>query len=84
MVGHPGSAYEYKDFLPQKGFYVVSEDSYVPRKGDIIVIDKIAGHPNGHIAMYSGSQWISDFVQRDMWGGSAFRNSKAAHVIFRK
>lgn len=84
MVGHPGSAYEYKDFLPKIGFYAVSEVSYVPRKGDIVVIDRIDGHPNGHIAMYSGSQWISDFVQRDMWGGSAFRNSKAAHVIFRK
>ena len=83
-VGHPESACDYKDFLPKLGFYAVDEDSYVPHKGDIVVIDKISGHPYGHIAMYSGSQWISDFVQKDMWGGSAFRNSKAAHVIFRK
>lgn len=83
-TGHPRSAYEYKDFLPKIGFHAVEENNYVPQKGDIIVINKIEGHPNGHIAMYSGKKWISDFVQIDMWGGSAFRNNKAAHVFFRK
>ena len=29
---------------------------------------------HGHIAMFTGGEWISDFIQRDMWGGSAYRN----------
>lgn len=75
---NPYTEKEYNDI------HAVEENNYVPQKGDIIVINKIEGHPNGHIAMYSGKKWISDFVQIDMWGGSAFRNNKAAHVFFRK
>ena len=83
-INHPVPAYEYKDFLPKLGFKAVDASSYSPRKGDIIVIAPIEGHSSGHIAMYSGSKWISDFVQSDMWGGSAYRNCKASHVFFRK
>ena len=41
------------------------------------------GHPHGHIAMYSGNHWISDFVQRDMWGGNAYRD-KADYTLVRR
>ena len=34
------------------------------KKGDITVTDRNAAHPHGHIAMWCGSNWISDFVQR--------------------
>lgn len=83
-AGHPEYAYQYMEFLPNLGFFTVDESAYTPQKGDIIVIDRIAGHPYGHIAMYSGEKWVSDFVQADMWGGSAYRNSNAYHQIFRK
>lgn len=35
------------------------------QKGDITVIEKNKYHKYGHIAMYSGSQWISDFRQKN-------------------
>ena len=34
-----------------------------PQKGDIYVQNKTKSHIHGHIAMYSGQQWISDFRQ---------------------
>ena len=34
-----------------------------PQKGDIYVQNKTNSHVHGHIAMYSGQQWISDFRQ---------------------
>ena len=82
-MGHPTSACDYDTFLPRIGFHVVSKENYSPQKGDIIVLEAVEGHTYGHIAMYSGSKWISDFVQSDMWGGSAYRN-KAEYNIFRR
>lgn len=83
MNGHPSEAYQYVDFLPKVGFYEVDKSGYIPQPGDVIVIQPVAGHPHGHIAMYSGSNWISDFVQIDMWGGSDYRK-KANYNLFRK
>ena len=81
--GHPRYACDYDTFLPNIGFRAVSKEGYVPRAGDIIVLEAVPGHQAGHIAMYSGEKWISDFVQGDMWGGGAYRN-KAEYTIFRK
>lgn len=41
-------------------------------------------HEHGHIAMYDGRQWISDFVQRDMFGGKAYRNNETACHLYRR
>ena len=32
-----------------------------------MVILPFTGHKYGHIAMYNGQQWISDFKQRRLW-----------------
>lgn len=70
--GRPASACDYDTYLESRGFHKVSNDNYEPRKGDIVVHEATEGHPYGHIAMYSGTQWISDFVQRDMFGGQSY------------
>ena len=72
--GRPGSAKDYDSFLPSLGFYEVDPNNYIPQAGDIVVHEAKEGHEHGHIAMYDGSDWISDFIQRDMFGGSAYRN----------
>lgn len=82
-MGHPKSACSYDSFLPKLGFYQVDKKNYFPQKGDIIVLEAVDGHPSGHIAMFSRDRWISDFVQQDMWGGSAYRN-KAEYTLFRR
>ncbi len=60
-----------------------SEDGYTPIRGDIVVLQPTANSSShGHIAMYNGEQWISDFPQNDFWGGSAYRN-QAEYTFFR-
>jgi hypothetical protein len=51
--------------------------------GDVAVIEAFEDHPHGHMQMYDGSSWISDFVQRDFWPGQAYRNTQPSFQIYR-
>jgi uncharacterized Zn-binding protein involved in type VI secretion len=83
-TGRPVSAKNYGPFLDKKGFAKVPAENYVPQKGDVVVIQPYkGGSEHGHIAMYDGQQWVSDFKQKDMWGGSGYRNNKPPHQIYR-
>lgn len=81
------SAYLMNDtngYLEKLGFIEVSPENYVPQKGDVIVIEPIEGHKHGHTAMFDGKIWISDFIQRDQYGGAAYRtNSKVIYTYHR-
>lgn len=83
----PGSAFEYKDYLQGKGFNLVNTSDYNPIKGDIIVTEPFQGashfHKHGHIQMFNGSKWVSDFVQRDIHAGPDWRKFDPPKVIFR-
>ncbi|NLE04964.1 MAG: RHS repeat-associated core domain-containing protein [Crenarchaeota archaeon] len=86
--GRPNSAKDYGPFLEGVGFSRVNTtNGYTPLIGDIAVISSFQGknknHPYGHIQMYSGSQWISDFIQRGFWPGSDYRSSQPAYKIYR-
>lgn len=61
---YPAWCYEY--ILPYYGFNKISMENYKPEKGDIVVIENSKEHFWGHIAMYNGQQWISDFKQKNM------------------
>ena len=73
-VGRPVSACKYKTFLPTIGFNAIgqisgkiNQDNWSrknARPGDIAVMDH---GEHGHICMWSGTQWISDFKQNHMW-----------------
>lgn len=71
--GRPESAKDYDSYLPSIGFRKLDAQTYKPRVGDIIVHEAQDGHKDGHIAMYDGNVWISDFVQSDMYGGRKYR-----------
>jgi hypothetical protein len=58
-----GNAGDYGPFLLRHGAQTVPQDSYVPQVGDVVVFDKTGEHPYGHIEMYDGQQWVSDFKQ---------------------
>jgi len=58
-----GDAGDYGPFLLRHGAQTVSQDSYVPQVGDVVVFDKTVQHPYGHIEMYDGHHWVSDFMQ---------------------
>jgi hypothetical protein len=58
-----GDAGDYGPFLLRHGAQTVPQDSYVPQVGDVVVFDKTGQHPYGHIEMYDGQHWVSDFKQ---------------------
>ena len=60
-------AWAYKYVLPIYGFEEVPKESYKPELGDIVVFKAVKNHQWGHIAMYDGNNWISDFKQRSMY-----------------
>lgn len=59
----------------------VSPDTYAA--GGIVVIDGFPGTPDGHMAMYNGSQWVSDFKQRDLYPGPRYRTARPGYKVYR-
>jgi hypothetical protein len=84
VTGHPVDAKDYGPFLEKKGFTAMPAKDYKEKKGDIVVLQPYkGGSKSGHIAMYDGTQWVSDFKQADFWGGSGYRNKKPPHTFYR-
>lgn len=75
------SAKDYGPHLEAAGFHEAFGSA---RKGDVIVIQPAPGHPHGHMAIYDGSHWISDFKQlHGFYPGPAYRNARPAYKIYR-
>lgn len=81
--GQPPSACDYNMFLPDLGFHEVEQNGYIPQRGDIVVFEAIKGHKHGHICMYNGVQWVSDFKQKSMYSASAYRYN-GTHTYWRR
>jgi hypothetical protein len=68
-------AKDYGNNLLLAGFQVVATNPLLA--GDVVVIQPIPGHPAGHMALYDGSVWISDFKQyHGFYPGPAYRQIK--------
>ena len=63
--GHPVAAADYANTVQRNGYVPITAGSYVPREGDITVISRTDQHAYGHIVVYDGRQWISDFKQKN-------------------
>ncbi|HYC01790.1 MAG TPA: hypothetical protein VED40_00765 [Azospirillaceae bacterium] len=83
LRGRPLSAKDYGPYLENHGFAEVSMDNYIPQKGDIVVMQPHSGSTHGHIAIYNGKNWVSDFMQRDIWAGPGYRREKPSQKIYR-
>ncbi|WP_431765460.1 CHAP domain-containing protein [Paraburkholderia sp.] len=80
---HTASARNYGGPLTAAGFHEVL--SGAPWKGDVVVIQPITGHPDGHMAMYDGQIWISDFKQyHGFYPSQAYRNIHPPYKIYRR
>jgi hypothetical protein len=66
-----------------KGFKCVTANGYKPEAGDIAVFEGFAGHTSGHIEIYNGHQWISDFKQNYLTPGASYRSPPDPYVIYR-
>lgn len=86
--GHPTPAKLYGPTLVSNGFHAISVDNpnkFPFQQGDIVVIQPTKhGNPAGHIAGYDGKDWISDFVQRGFWPGTAYEKEKPSYVVYRR
>lgn len=81
---HPPVASMYIDYLPWLGFEKIEADdlsTYLPQKGDIVVFEAVDGHPFGHIAMYDGRRWVSDFKQRSIYVNKAYMGKNAKWTL---
>ena len=58
------AAYQYRTngILKSIGYREIPKPSSF-KKGDITITDKNSAHKYGHMAMFTGKQWISDFKQ---------------------
>jgi type VI secretion system secreted protein VgrG len=84
MSGSPLSAKDYGAYLTNQSFAEAVEKGYEPKQGDVVVIQPYkGGSTHGHIALFDGANWVSDFQQRDMWGGPGYRNNKPGFKIYR-
>lgn len=72
--GRPVSAYQYINFLPTIGFKQIKKITGKTKQynwshtnahpGDIAVMNH---GKHGHICMWDGKNWVSDFRQNNMW-----------------
>ena len=79
-TGHPIAAKDYGPILERNGFIAVSSDRYIPKSGDVVVSSGNKTHEYGHIAIYNGSAWYSDFKQRSK---SPYRGDAPRHIHYR-
>ena len=82
------SAKDYGSSLIRVGFHEIvhrhADSHYHHRAGDVAVIQPIEGHPDGHMTMFSGVIWISDFKQfHGVYPGHAYRELKPSLAIYR-
>lgn len=88
------SAYQYatRGTLARAGFTKISNNSK-PQVGDVVVISRSRKHPHGHIAIYDGRNWVSDFRQRNKspyresysyttWRDSRYLNDASAKGLY--
>jgi RHS repeat-associated protein len=82
-AGRPVSAKNYGPFLAKKGFEIIGTENYTPLIGDIRVFQPyLGGSIHGHIDMYNGSQWISDFKENNVWPSRGY-GKNPDYQIFR-
>lgn len=82
--GHPLLSKDYGPFLTKLGFSLMNPTNYVPKTGDIRVFQPYAGgDPVGHIDMYDGRQWVSDFKEENFWPSAKYKKYHPSYQIFR-
>ncbi len=75
------SAKDYGTSLLRDGFVEVQGHDY--KAGDVVVIQPIPGHPHGHMAMFDGVHWVSDFHQRTLYPGESYRAYAPRYTVYR-
>ena len=88
------SAKDYGPWLEENNFKVVDGATTVhagnvfsisgQQAGDVVVIQAAPGHEHGHMAMFNGTKWVSDFVQdKGFYPAQAYRTNNIAYKLYR-
>jgi len=82
-TGHPGIAKLYGTLLTRERFRIILQDQYVARKDDVVVFQNYGNQrfAAGHIQMFNGTRWVSDFRQLNFTPGSSYNG--VSYEIFR-
>ncbi len=81
---HHFSAKDYGSSLLRVGFKSIDHPITHFTPGDVAIIQPIPGHPHGHMTMYNGRIWISDFHQpHGLYPGPTYRKLKPRFDIYR-
>lgn len=63
IVKHPVAAADWGNTLKDLGYRQITPSFEKPQPGDIYIIDRTKNHIYGHIAGFTGKEWVSDFKQ---------------------
>ena len=77
---HPVAAADWGGTLTKIGYQKIDASFDKPKKGDIYIIHRTNSHIYGHIAGYSGANWVSDFRQN---GYAVYRNENVNYSYYR-
>jgi hypothetical protein len=82
-MGHTLNAKDYGPELESAGFRQVTDGTL--QKGDVAVIQPYpGGNQAGHMTMYDGKDWVSDFNQgSNMYPGPGYRANQPPYKIYR-
>ncbi len=88
------SAKNYGPWLLENNFKVVDNATTVrtggvftisgQQVGDVVVIQAAPHHVHGHMAMFNGTHWVSDFVQeRGFYPAQIYRDQNIPYALYR-
>ncbi len=78
------SACGYGEVLQAAGFKPLPPGTE-PQAGDVVVIQPVKAHPDGHMAMFDGNIWYSDFRQSNgMYPNAVDRIQRPPYTLYRR
>ena len=77
---HPVAAADWGNTLMKIGYRQINPKFDSPKEGDIYIIHRTQKHVYGHIAAYTGRQWVSDFRQNSH---AVYKNDQVSYTYYR-
>lgn len=80
ILNHPVAAADWGNTLQTIGYKKINPSFDNPQEGDIYIINRTQKHIYGHIAAYTGRQWVSDFRQNSH---AVYKNDRVSYTYYR-
>ncbi|MEZ2902643.1 peptidoglycan amidohydrolase family protein [Acinetobacter terrestris] len=80
ILNHPVAAADWGNTLQTIGYKKITPSFNNPKEGDIYIINRTQKHVYGHIAAYTGRQWVSDFRQNSH---AVYKNDQVSYTYYR-